>query len=250
MNKVQAFFNELLEQEEIEVSPFAKLGRKRKANMMRERYDDPRFLHKDELLRLIDANVPDALVETRDAFVLQCAFGCRISDFVKLRMDKISVTEDGIPYIHYLPQKTMRENIRKEEIRTPILRYALDIIKKWQFLFPILRYVSGKSGYNVKIKELLKHCGIDREVDEFDEALGENVRHPIWEYGSSKICRSTHVDMMRKVQVDLYAAGLHSRGSEAVHRYTKEDLRDRFALMCVAFGQPLYKVDKDLNIIE
>ena len=68
--------------------------------------------------------------------------------------------------------------------------------------------------------------------------------------GSSKLCRKTHVDVMNKVQIDLYAAGLHKSGSDAVNRYTKMELKDRFALMCTAFEQPMYKVDKDLNVIK
>ena len=56
--------------------------------------------------------------------------------------------------------------------------------------------------------------------------------------------------MMTKVQINIYAAGRHKDGSDAVERYTKLDIRDRFILMCAAFNQPLYKVDKDLNIID
>ncbi len=63
-------------------------------------------------------------------------------------------------------------------------------------------------------------------------------------------CLLERVSMMSKEQINLYASGLHHVGSNAVHHYTENELQDRFALMCVAFGQPLYKVDKDLNIIE
>ena len=56
----------------------------------------------------------------------------------------------------------MKSNEHKDEVEIPIMRYALDIIKKWQFNFPILKYVTGKSGYNVKIRKLLDQ--IDREV--------------------------------------------------------------------------------------
>ena len=49
---------------------------------------------------------------------------------------------------------------------------------------------------------------------------------------------------------DLYAAGLHKEGSDAVERYTKLDIKDRFVLMCAAFKQPMYKVDENLNVIE
>ena len=98
------------------------------------------------------------------AFVLQCAFGCRICEFKRLTMDNIDVSDDGIMFVHYLPEKTLRENLGREEIRTPVMRFAYDIIMKYRFNFHILKYVSGKSGYNVKIKELMKHCGIDRNV--------------------------------------------------------------------------------------
>lgn len=249
MKKLQTFFNELEDREEVLVSPFRRLGKKRKEQILKEQYDDPRFLHKDEFLKIMDAQVPKDLQQTKDVFLLHCTFGCRVGDFRNLSMDKIEVSEDGIPFVHYLPQKTVRTNTGREEIETPIMRFALDIIKKYDFNFPVLKYVSGKSGYNVKIKRLLKHCNIDRKVKVFNSDKNDNEYLPLYEFGSSKLCRSTHVDMMRKVQVDLYASGLHKEGSRAVNRYTKEELRDRFALMCVAFAQPQYKVDRELNII-
>ncbi len=45
--------------------------------------------------------------------------------------------------------------------------------------------------------------------------------------------------MMNKVQINMYAAGLHKEGSDAVERYTKLDIKDRFVLMCAAFKQLL-----------
>jgi hypothetical protein len=55
---------------------------------------------------------------------------------------------------------------------------------------------------------------------------------------------------MNKVQVDLYAAGLHKVGSSAVNRYTSLEIKDRFKLMNVAFEQKAYKVNDQLTIIE
>ncbi|MCC8118511.1 MAG: hypothetical protein LIP09_07180 [Bacteroidales bacterium] len=106
MKKLQAFFNELLDKEEIEVSPFQRLGRKRKAQVMKETYDGPRYLHKEEFLKIMDTEVPE----------------------------------------------TLRENTRKVEIETPILKFALEIIKKYNFSFPLLNYAGGENGYNVKIR--------------------------------------------------------------------------------------------------
>ncbi len=250
LKKIQAFYNELEDKEEIIASPFRRLGKKRKAAVLKERYDAPVYLHKDELLKIISSDVPEKLLEAKECFILQCAFGCRIADFQALTMEKVGVSEDGIPFIHYLPNKTKREDVENTEVKTPIVHYALDLVKKWQFQFPILKYVTGKSGYNAKIKQLLQYCGIDRECTVFDEELNDNTYKPLYVFGSSKLCRKTHVDIMNKVQVDMYAAGLHKIGSQAVNRYTNMELKDHFALMCVAFEQPVYKVDKELNIIE
>lgn len=248
MSKLHAFFNDLEDKEEIVKSPFRKLGKERKRVVLKEQYDDPIYLYKDEFLCVLNTDVPETLQETKDAFMLQCAFGCRIGDFQGLTMEKVTVSPDGIPYIHYLPQKTKRE--QRSEVETPIMRYALDIIKKYRFSFRVLNYVSGKTGYNSKIKDLLEYCRIDRMCKVFDETVGDNTYKPLYKLGSSKLCRKTHVDMMNKVQVNQYAAGLHSVGSDAVNRYTHLELRDRFLLMCAAFGQPEYKVNSNLEIIE
>jgi len=55
--------------------------------------------------------------------------------------------------------------------------------------------------------------------------------------------------MLSKVQIDLYASGLHKAGSTAVRRYTAMELKDRFALMNAAFDQSPYKVNKKLEVI-
>ena len=39
-------------------------------------------------------------------------------------------------------------------------------------------------------------------------------------------------------------------GSDAVERYAHIDLKERFRLMCFAFGEPEYEVDDNLAIIE
>lgn len=104
---------------ESSVSPFTYLGRNKKRIMMRESYTPPVFLLQDEFLKVRNADVPESLQETKNAFVLQCAFGCRISEFKRLIMDNIDVTDDGIMFVHYLPEKTLRENIGREEIQTP-----------------------------------------------------------------------------------------------------------------------------------
>ena len=165
-------------------------------------------------------------------------------------MDKVVVSSEGIPYLRYLPQKTLKSNEHKDAVEIPIMRYALDIIKKWKFNFPILKYVTGKSGYNVKIRKLLEYCQIDREVKVFDKDSSDNIYKPLYTMGSSKLCRKTHLDMLTKVQVNMYVSGHHKEGSSAVKHYSSLMLKDRFILMCAAYKQPIYKVDKELNVIE
>ena len=55
--------------------------------------------------------------------------------------------------------------------------------------------------------------------------------------------------MTAKVQINLYASGLHKEGSSAVNRYTNMGIADKFKLLNTAFSQPFYKVNYDLEII-
>lgn len=245
LKKIQAFFNELENNDELPVSPFRKLGKQRKTVMMKEQYDEPICLTLNEVIKIQNTDVAKSLQETKDAFLLQCSLGCRIGDFQSLSFDNLS-TEENIPFIHYLPHKTMKENDTRTEIRTPLIPFALEIIKKYKFQFPILRYVSGERGYNEKIKKLLEYCKIDRMVAVFNEATNKNEYRPLYEMASSKLARKTHVDLMNKVQIDKYAAGLHAKNSGAVNRYTNIGIKERFILMCAAFGCE-YKVDSGLT---
>lgn len=249
LRALQAFFNELEENDEILKSPFRRLTKKRRNEALREQYDDPFFLRYDEVQQIMTADVPDSLRETKDAFLLQCALGCRIGDYLKLSMSNIAITDDGIPYVQYLPKKTMKTQNDRREKKTPLMLFALEIVKRSGFKFGVLKYASGKSGYNAKIKKLLEHCKIDRLVNRYDEATGTMHRVPLHTVGSSKLCRKTHIDISNKAQVNMYATGLHEVGSSAVEHYSMLEIRDLFTLLCAAFNQPQYRVDKQLNIL-
>lgn len=109
LRALQAFFNELEENDEILKSPFRWLTKKRRNEALREQYDDPFFLRYEEVQQIMAADVPDNLKETKDAFLLQCALGCRIGDFMKLSMSNVAVTDDGIPYVQYLPKENYED---------------------------------------------------------------------------------------------------------------------------------------------
>ena len=249
LRALQAFFNELEENDEILKSPFRRLTKKRRNEALREQYDDPFFLRYDEVQQIMTADVPDSLKETKDAFLLQCALGCRIGDFMKLSMSNVAVSDDGIPYVQYLPKKTMKTQNDRREKKTPLMLFALDIVKRSGFKFGVLKYASGKSGYNAKIKKLLEYCKIDRLVNQYDEATVTMNRVPLHSVGSSKLCRKTHIDIANKAQVNMYATGLHEVGSSAVEHYSMLELHDLFMLLCAAFNQSRYRVDKQLNAL-
>ena len=195
---LQAFVAELENTREIRRSPFRSISVEKRRMMMHVMYDTPIFLRADELRRVIKTEVPADLQWAKDLFVLNCAIGCRISDLLSLTMDKVAVSDDGIPYVHYIPRKTAKIQSSNQEVITPLIAPALEIV---------------------------------------NPELGDNVYRPIYEVASSKLARKTHVDMLTKVQINYYAAGLHRNGSDAVFRYTRLELADRFALMRAAFGE-------------
>lgn len=87
-------------------------------------------------------------------------------------------------------------------------------------------------------------------IGRYNESKKKVEQFPLYSLACNKLCRKTHVDIATKVQVNMYATGLHEVGSAAVEHYSKLEIKDLFVLMCVAFNQPQYKVDKDLNVIE
>lgn len=245
----QTFFTELENLEEISRSPFRKLGRERKKSVMKTKYDAPIFLRKEEFQRILKNDAPISLRDTRDAFLVQCAFGCRVGDFKDLQEAKIFVTEEGIPYVHYIPKKTADAQNDNKEIETPIVRFAFDIIKRTGFVFPAVKNVDGNMGYNTRIKSLLQYYKIDRLVAQYNEDTKENEYIELYKVGSSKLARKTHIDLMNKVQIYSNAAGLHKDGSSSIKRYTDLEIKDRFALMNAAFDQKPFIVNNNLEII-
>lgn len=246
MKKLKAFFNDLEVKDEVTKSPFRRMG-KAIVEVTKEVYDAPVYLTREEFDLVRAVEVPDKLQEAKDAFLLQCTLGCRIGDFSHLAMDNVAV-RDGVPHVHYLPSKTVKFMREYGEIETPMLPFSYDIVMRYGFSFRCLKYVTGKSGYNQKIKDVLRLAGVDRECSVFDEVAGKNSYVPLWELGSSKLARKTFVDILNKAQINKYAAGLHSKKSDAVDRYTCLTLKDRYVLMCYAFGEELRFIeDKEVK---
>jgi len=130
------------------------------------------------------------------------------------------------------------------------VRCAYDIVMRTKFNFNQQQSNYTVAVYNRELRKLLKLCGIDRPVAKFNETLGDNEYFPLYQVAGSRLARKTHVDIMNKVQVNAYVAGLHAEGSDAVYRYTNLEIADRFALMNVAFGQKAFHVNPDLTLVK
>ena len=237
---MKAFFSELEDTGEIRRSPFRKLSGEKRRSVMHVEYDEPFYLRADEFRQILSCPVPAELQGAKDMFVLNCALGCRIGDLKKLTMEKVAISDEGIPYVHYIPSKTAR--VSKREVMTPLIKPAYEIIRRTHFGFNGHNPNYEKQLYNKALRRLLKFCGIDRPVCLYDPEVGDTVYRPLYEVASSKLARKTHVDMLNKVQINYYAAGLHREGSKAVFRYTSLELADRFALLNAAFGEDGYKI--------
>ena len=234
---LQAFFAELENTDEIRRSPFRKISMEKRRIMMHVMYDAPIFLRCEELKRVMKSSVPVNLQWAKNIFVLNCAIGCRISDLLRLSMANIAMSDDGIPYVHYMPSKTVRLQSTNLEVTTPLIEPAVDIINSTGLRLMGKNHHYGKQRYNKALRDLLKFCGITRQVSLFNPEFGNNEYRPLCEVASSKLARKTHIDMLNKVQINYYAAGLHRAGSDAVFRYTNLELRDRYELIKLAFGE-------------
>ena len=233
---LHAFFAELETTEEIRRSPFRSISMEKRRFIMHVSYDEPVYLRKDELKIIMATAVPEHLQWVKDLFVLNCAIGCRISDLLRLTPANVATSDDGIPYIHYIPSKTAKMQMSNREVTTPLIAPAVEIIDRTGLqLMPYHRHY-GKQLYNKALRQLLQYCSITRQVKIYSPDAMANIEKPICDIVSSKLARKTHVDMLNKVQIDFYAAGLHRPGSDAVYRYTSLELRDRYELLKAAFG--------------
>ena len=232
---LQAFFTELENTGEIRHSPFRKISVKKRRAIMHVMYDDPVFLRADEFRQVMQTKVPSELQWAKDLFVLNCAIGCRIGDLLRLTLDKVAVSDDGIPYIHYIPSKTVGRQTTNKEVVTPLIEPAVEIIRRTQLKLINGKPHYGRQRYNKTLRKLLQYCGINRRVSLFSPDACDNICKPLYEVATSKLARKTHIDMLNKVQINYYAAGLHRTGSDAVFRYTSLELADRNVLMKAAF---------------
>lgn len=185
-------------------------------------YGDPFFLSVKERNILYDADLSETpqLEVIRDIFVFHCYIGCRVGDLYRLTRDNI---KDG--FVEYMPQKTKK--CEAKTVRVPLHEKALRILSRYENsnldrLLPFKPICI----YNNGIRELLKHCGIDRMVTVLDTHGYKTKQKPLYEVASSHTARKTFVgNLYRQVPDPNLIASMsgHVEGSRAFARYRNID---------------------------
>lgn len=185
-------------------------------------YGDPFYLSIEERNILYDADLSSTpqLEVIRDIFVFHCYIGCRVGDLYRLTRKNV---KDG--FVEYMPQKTKK--CEAKTVRVPLHEKAFRILSKYECsdsekLLPFKPiYI-----YNNGIRELLKHCGIDRMVTVLDTHGYKTVQKPLYEVASSHTARKTFVGNLYKQVPDpnlIASMSGHVEGSRAFARYRSID---------------------------
>ena len=230
LKRLKAYYKEMEDTDKIRKSPFKCLSSADKRLSLKENIGAMTALTQSEIKAIQNHSVPSDLEEVKDAFLLQCYIGCRVADYASMTMDRVVHTDDGIPYLHYLPSKEKKSN---KIIDAPLIPSAMKIIEKYKFDFKILRNISGQRGYNKRIKELFEHCGLNRKID--DPLTGEYL--PISELASSKTARKTYMTLQVEHQPDPYILGLHRYGSMSANNYVSFTMYFKYMLVCKMFDE-------------
>jgi len=184
-------------------------------------YGDPFFLTSEERNILYDADLGDKpkLAVIRDIFVFHCYVGCRVGDLYRLTRDNI---KDG--FLEYMPQKTKK--CQAKTVRVPLHEKAMKILERYDKNTDKLLPFKTVHTYNLGIRELLKHCGIDRMVTILDTHGYNTVQKPLYEVASSHTARKTFVGNLYKQVPDpnlIASLSGHVEGSRAFNRYRTID---------------------------
>ena len=184
-------------------------------------YGDPFYLTSEERNILYNADLSDCpkLSIIRDIFVFHCYVGCRVGDLYRLTRDNI---KDG--FLEYMPQKTKK--CQAKTVRVPLHEKALKILEHYDKNADRLLPFKTVHTYNLSIRELLKHCGIDRMVTILDTHGYNTVQRPLYEVASSHTARKTFVGNLYKQVPDpnlIASLSGHVEGSRAFRRYRTID---------------------------
>ena len=184
------------------------------------------YLNISDIKKLINTEIIDKdLDEVRDAFLLICLLGIRVSDFHQLNKSNITKQNEGYTF-NFQCQKTKNfQNI-------PIHIKGMEIIKKYNYSLPNI----DENTINKKIKKVAEICGLN---DEFINTDGTFKKCEIISTKTGRISFATNAYLN---------TDMPKRSIMVVTGHKKESSFDRY----VQAQRPpkhkeIYKIYGDLN---
>jgi hypothetical protein len=248
----QGFWNDLVAFGEIESSPYAEYVpwmQEKEHRRYTEMLGDPVSLNMDEFQKLATTPVPERLALARNAFILQLCTGCRGEEFKQLSLRNVAVSPEGIPYIQYTFRTTKKGKVGKNEyeVEVPLVRIAFDIVLRTRFQFVFGSY---NMIYNNAIQELLRFCGITREVCLYNNRTGKSEMVRLCDVMSQGYAHRNFMDFVNDGEQLRRVRVVGKCGVKAMSRARRNPLADRLRVLNTAFGQKPFRVDANLNVIE
>lgn len=192
-------------------------------NAERAVYGTPYYLTKQErdYLSTYDLSDRPDLEKVRDTFILQCFFGCRIGDLLRLTRQNIN---NG--YLEYIPSKTKGSSAKV--VRVPIHPTAQAILNKYQAkegerIVPCSTHLVN---INVQLKKLFKLIGLKRLVVVLNPITRKEEQKPLYMVASSHMARRTFIGLLYKQIKDpniIASMSGHVPNSTAFARYRAID---------------------------
>ena len=246
-----SFWDALLEAQEITESPSSGYAEtlNKPPRQIQQLFGGLLALKQEDFQRVLSASVPERLLAIRDFFVLQCMLGMKEKDLQLLTLDNVSVSR-GIPYVHYVPlsrleAKTSQKRRRKiPEVKVPLVRAAYDIVKRTG-----LRFDVPLQAYNSLVSQLLRHSGVDREVELYDASREEVVVLPFCDAPQMNLAQRSFLFMLLKSETgeDSYWDG--SNSIDMLYKISKGPLPAYREKLNKVFCQEGFKVNKTLTLI-
>jgi len=187
-----------------------KIGNHPNFNDRKEESVDGIYNTVEELKNILKAQIPDALMVTRDYYIIGClAGGQRQSDFSRISKDKFHQKEDGSWFIEILTQKT------KAPVVIPCHPIVLQIMEYWKWELPAMKV---NQVFNRELKEIAKRAKIKEHVE---IKKGQHVTSgPKWKYMSSKVARRTFITILYEYGLKINPlAQITGRTSTEIQKY-------------------------------
>jgi integrase len=132
------------------------------------------YLTKAELDTIYNKDLSDrpGLDRSRDAFIVLCETGLRVSDYSKVSVN-IHTAEDGVKFIHLSQEKT------KGEVIIPVSARLQEILDKYHGTLPKVL----DQTINIDIKKVAQLCGINEELRWTENRLGKSYEKACQKWG-------------------------------------------------------------------